>query len=91
MALDLGQKTSLNRDQSGEIEWRIRPGWRCSRRYKKFFSFRTVMMKWKRELFNMCILPAMLYGAETWMLTKAAERNLVSAQKAMERRMEYVS
>ncbi|EYB97056.1 hypothetical protein Y032_0143g2362 [Ancylostoma ceylanicum] len=44
-------------------------------------------MKWKRELFNMCILPAMLYGAETWVLTKAAERKLASAQRAMERRM----
>ncbi|EYC25145.1 hypothetical protein Y032_0012g1725 [Ancylostoma ceylanicum] len=83
----LGQKISLDRDHTVEIERRIRAGWSCLRRYKEFFLSRTVEMKWKRELFNMCILPAMLYGAETWVLTKAAERKLASAQRAMERRM----
>ncbi|EYC28837.1 hypothetical protein Y032_0007g3453 [Ancylostoma ceylanicum] len=83
----LGQKISLDRDHTLEIERRIRAGWSCLRRYKEFFLSRTVEMKWKRELFNMCILPAMLYGAETWVLTKAAERKLASAQRAMERRM----
>ncbi|EYC30539.1 hypothetical protein Y032_0005g2704 [Ancylostoma ceylanicum] len=44
-------------------------------------------MKWKRKLFNQCVSPAMLYGAETWVLTKAAEHKLASAQRRMERRM----
>ncbi|EYB93296.1 hypothetical protein Y032_0184g996 [Ancylostoma ceylanicum] len=32
-------------------------------------------------------ITAMLYGAETWVLTKAAEHKLAAAQRRMERRM----
>ncbi|EYC04314.1 hypothetical protein Y032_0088g2137 [Ancylostoma ceylanicum] len=85
--LYLGQRISLNRDFSEEIARRIRAGWSCFHRYEKFMSSRTVEMKYKRALFNMCILPAMLYGAETWVLTKTTERKLACAQRRMERFM----
>ncbi|KAK0418858.1 hypothetical protein QR680_013810 [Steinernema hermaphroditum] len=45
------------------------------------------MMKWKRRLFNQCILPALLYASETWALTKTAKKKLATAQRRMERRM----
>ncbi|EYB84294.1 hypothetical protein Y032_0320g2409 [Ancylostoma ceylanicum] len=61
----LRQNIWLSRDHSVEIERRIRAGWSCLRQYKELFLSRTVEMKWKRGLFNMCILPEMLYGAET--------------------------
>ncbi|EYC43695.1 hypothetical protein Y032_0483g2288 [Ancylostoma ceylanicum] len=83
----LEQKISLNRDFSEEIVRRIRAGWNCFHRFDKFLTSRTVEMKYKRASFNMCILPAMLYGAETWVLSKSAERKLACAQRRMERLM----
>ncbi|EYC06263.1 hypothetical protein Y032_0077g1111 [Ancylostoma ceylanicum] len=50
-------------------------------------SSRTVEMKWKRILFHMCVLPSMIYGAETWVLTKSARYKLATAQRRMERCM----
>uniref|UniRef100_A0A914UYA0 Endonuclease-reverse transcriptase n=1 Tax=Plectus sambesii TaxID=2011161 RepID=A0A914UYA0_9BILA len=44
-------------------------------------------MKLKRRLFNMVIIPTMLYGAETWALTKQAETRLATTQRRMECRM----
>ncbi|EYC12773.1 hypothetical protein Y032_0046g1416 [Ancylostoma ceylanicum] len=44
-------------------------------------------MKYNRALFNVCILPAMLYGAETWVLSNSAERKFACAQRRMERFM----
>ncbi|EYC25050.1 hypothetical protein Y032_0012g1670 [Ancylostoma ceylanicum] len=83
----LGQKISLSRDHSGEVMRRIHAGWNSFRRYENFLSSRTVEMKWKRALFNLCVLPSMLYGAETWVLTKSARHKLAAAQRRMERCM----
>ena len=44
-------------------------------------------MKHKRRLFDMCVLPAMLYGCETWAATKKQLEILAVAQRRMERRM----
>ncbi|EYB83299.1 hypothetical protein Y032_0338g2934 [Ancylostoma ceylanicum] len=82
----LGQ-ISLDHDFSEEMVRRIRAGWNCFHRFDKFLTSRTVEMKYKRALFNMCILPAMLYGAETWVLSRSAERKLACAQRRMERFM----
>ena len=42
-------------------------------------------------LFNSSVLPAMLYGSETWATTKREEQRLVTAQRAMERSMLGIS
>uniref|UniRef100_A0A1I7YUQ7 Endonuclease-reverse transcriptase n=1 Tax=Steinernema glaseri TaxID=37863 RepID=A0A1I7YUQ7_9BILA len=39
----------------------------------------------------MCVLPAMLYGCETWALTKSAKKKLAAAQRKMERQMAGVT
>ena len=41
----------------------------------------------KRQVYNSCVLPAMTYGAETWILTKQAQNKLAAAQTKMERSM----
>ncbi len=41
----------------------------------------------KRKVYNQCILPFLMYGLETLLLTKELERKLRSAQRGMERRM----
>ena len=41
----------------------------------------------KRQVYNSCVLPAMIYGAETWTLTKQAQNKLAATQTKMERSM----
>ena len=41
----------------------------------------------KRQVYNSYVLPAMVYGAETWTLTKQAQNKLAAAQTKMERSM----
>uniref|UniRef100_A0A914VTR0 Uncharacterized protein n=1 Tax=Plectus sambesii TaxID=2011161 RepID=A0A914VTR0_9BILA len=48
-------------------------------------------MKYKRRLFNQCIIPAMLYGSECWALTKKGCDIMVAAQWQMERAMAGVN
>ena len=38
-------------------------------------------------MYNSCVLPAMIYGAETWTLTKQAQNKLAAAQTNIERSM----
>ncbi|KAG6932138.1 hypothetical protein G0U57_000268, partial [Chelydra serpentina] len=40
--------------------------------------------KTRANLFNSTVLPAMLYGSETWSLTKIEEHQLSVTQRAME-------
>ena len=41
----------------------------------------------KRKVFNECMLLAMIYGTETWVLTTKMEKKLSAAQQNMERNM----
>ncbi|KAG6941071.1 hypothetical protein G0U57_007169, partial [Chelydra serpentina] len=43
------------------------------------------------NLFNSTVLPAMLYGSETWSLTKIEEHQLSVTQRAMERTLLGIS
>ena len=44
-------------------------------------------MRHKRKLFDMVVLPAMLYGCETWTPTEKDLKMLAVAQRRIERRM----
>uniref|UniRef100_A0A914WUD7 Reverse transcriptase domain-containing protein n=1 Tax=Plectus sambesii TaxID=2011161 RepID=A0A914WUD7_9BILA len=83
----LGQLISFPRDLMREIRRRIQAGWNAFRKYRQFFTTQKIAMKHKRRLFNMYIVPSILYGVETWALTKAAETRLATTQRQMERRM----
>uniref|UniRef100_A0A914WYK4 Reverse transcriptase domain-containing protein n=1 Tax=Plectus sambesii TaxID=2011161 RepID=A0A914WYK4_9BILA len=83
----LGQLISFPRDHMREIRRRIQAGWNAFRKYRQLFTTQKIAMKHKRRLFNMCIVPSILYGAETWALTKAAETRPTTTQRWMERRM----
>jgi hypothetical protein len=39
----------------------------------------------KRKLVDMCILPVLTYGAQTWSLTESQKSSLKVCQRAMER------
>ena len=70
-----------------EISRRVSAGWCSFNKAKHLLKSRRIPMVLKRRYFHQCILPAMLYGCETWGLTKLEENRLAVAQRRMERRM----
>ncbi|CAH2250851.1 jg10233 [Pararge aegeria aegeria] len=47
-------------------------------------------MKYKQKVFDMCILPILTYGSQTWALTQKLEQKLAICQRSMERSMLHV-
>jgi endonuclease/exonuclease/phosphatase family metal-dependent hydrolase len=83
----LGQRVSFPRSFDKEIGLRIGAGWAAFNKHKKFFTNRSVDMKLKRRLYHQCVFPSILFGCETWALTKSEEERLAVAQRKMERSM----
>uniref|UniRef100_A0A7E4VEN5 Reverse transcriptase domain-containing protein n=1 Tax=Panagrellus redivivus TaxID=6233 RepID=A0A7E4VEN5_PANRE len=69
--------TTMNK----EISRRIAAGWACFNKVKPFLISRTVPIPVKRRFFDQCILPAFLYAAETWSLTKTDQNRVEVAQR----------
>jgi len=82
----LGQQITYDHSLDEEISRRRRAGW---------FAFRNIIdimkklpdRRVKTLLFNSMVLPAMLYGSETWNLRKSDKEKLGVTQRAMERRL----
>uniref|UniRef100_A0A914VH66 Reverse transcriptase domain-containing protein n=1 Tax=Plectus sambesii TaxID=2011161 RepID=A0A914VH66_9BILA len=87
----LGQLITIVRDHTREIRRRKQAGWAILHQYRNFLTSHIVDMKYKRRLFNQCIIPAMLYGSECWALTKKRRDTMTAAQRRMERAMEGVN
>ena len=80
----LGQEVNMRNDIAKEISRRRQAGW------LKFNQEREVLksdldQKRKAEIFNSTVIPAMIYGSETWATTAAEERKLEVTVRAMER------
>ncbi|XP_045496057.1 uncharacterized protein LOC123694618 [Colias croceus] len=81
----LGQLISTEDCMKEEIERRIANTW------KRYWSLSEVMknkdmpMKEKRKVFNMCILPCLLYGCQTWALTEQLANKIKVCQNGIER------
>ena len=83
----LGQRFSLrDKNQDKEILQRITAGWTAYAKHRDIFKSNFAICL-KRKVYNSCVLPAMTYGAETWSLTKQAQKKLAAAQTKMERSM----
>ena len=83
----LGHEVCIPRNHQKEIRRRIRAGWAVFQQYKSFLTRKNVDRQLKKRLFDMCILPAMLYGSETWTTIKDTRYELAVAQRRMERMM----
>jgi hypothetical protein len=81
----LGQLISTEDCMKKEIERRITNTW------KRYWSLSEVMknkempMKEKRKVYNMCILPCLLYGCQTWALTEQLANKIKVFQNGIER------
>lgn len=87
----LGQSISFENRQSKEISRRIQNAWRAFWKLKQYLLTKDITIKAKKRLFEMCIMPILTYGSQTWSLTKAQSENLRVAQRAMERRILGIS
>ena len=86
----LGQTISTAPGHEVEIKRRISLGWRAFGKQSDIMKSK-IPLSLKKKVFNQLILPVLTYGSETWSLTKAMERKLVSTQRAMERIMMGIS
>lgn len=83
----LGQVISTEEQNEKEIKMRIAIGWRKYWALKEIMKSKDLGMAIKRKTFNTCILPCLIYGCETWALTKSLREKLAICQRAMERSM----
>ena len=83
----LGQNISFQARQEQEILRRTQNAWKSFWKLKPYLTSRGIEMKNKKRLFDMCILPVLTYGSQTWSLTRSQENKLRTTQRAMERRM----
>ena len=87
----LGQTIAMEDTTPNEVKARIRSSWSTFGRYKCIFTNKELPMCLKRKAFNTCIIPAMIYGCQTWTLTKSTVDKLRKCQRAMERKMLGIS
>ena len=84
----LGQLVSLSSsDKDEEIKRRIAMGWKSFGGMSDIFKNKRLPLCLKRKTYDACITPTMIYGCETWNLTRNHETKLRTAQRAMERIM----
>lgn len=81
----LGQLISPTKTMHKEIDRRIANTW------KRYWSLSEVMkdkgmpIKAKRKVYNMCILPCLTYGCQTWALTEIMTNKINVCQNSIER------
>ena len=78
------------KNQDKEIQRRIMAGCAAYAKHRDIFKSNSAICL-KRQVSNFCVLPVMTYGAETWTLTKQAQKKLAAAQTKMERSMLHIT
>ena len=69
--------------QYKEIQRRITAGWTAFAKHRDIFKV-NIGTCLKRQVYNSCVLPAIIYGAETWALTTQAKMKPAAVQTNME-------
>ena len=83
----LEQTIAMENRTRQEVFIRIKAGCSFFLKYREISLDRHIPMSLKIKIFNQCVLSAMTYGCQTWSLTKALVKKLVTSQPAMERKM----
>lgn len=87
----LGQIVTFNNATRKEVQRRISAAW------SKFWSLRFILtsqeysIRMKKDILDSCILPLLLYGAQTWALTDRERKMLGTCQRKLERKILGVS
>jgi len=80
----LGQIISFKNKTNKEISKRVSQAWKSFWAQKWIFKGKLKIAS-KVKMLEACIIPILTYGAQTWSLTQAQARRLVTAQRAFER------
>ena len=83
----LGARLSFPLDQKEELRQRLQGGWLAFSRLQDLLCSRNTPLHVKKRLFDSCVTPAVLYGAECWTLKASDRERLAITQRKMERRM----
>ncbi|CAH2208426.1 jg22159, partial [Pararge aegeria aegeria] len=86
----LGEIVSTTDAISKKIERRTTNAWNRYWMFKEVMKSKDMPMKYKQKVFDMCILPILTYGSQTWALTQKLEQKLAICQRSMERSMLHV-
>ena len=68
-----------------EIENRIKAGWTFYYKYKEILKDKKIPMSLRSKIINVCLIPIMTYGCETWAMNKETEHKLGVTQRKIER------
>ncbi|RXN01217.1 hypothetical protein EOD39_7555 [Acipenser ruthenus] len=82
----LGQELTAGHKNSRELARRQRAAWVGCASIAEVVT-NTADATLRAHMFNSTVLPAMLYGAETWSLTAADRQKLTVTERALKRRM----
>ena len=83
----LGQLISFENKSEKEITRRISSAWKQFWSLKFVLLEKSISMKIKKHVMDTCILPTLLYGAQTWSLSKKEKSMLNICQRRMERKI----
>ena len=87
----LGQSVSFQENNEKEIKTRISLAWR------KFWSLGFILLdksqtlNIKKEILDNCVIPTLIYGAQTWTVTQKLKTSIQITQIKMERKILQVS
>ena len=83
----LGAHLSLPLDQPTELRRRLQAGWNAYAKLHEVLRSPRLSLAMKKRVFDACIMPTVLYGAETWALKASDKERLSVTQRRMERSM----
>ena len=79
----LGRKLTFHDSNRSEIENRIAIAWRKFHAQKQELTGKTYSLNDRLRLFNGTVTPTILYGSETWTMTKEIEQRIRATQRQM--------
>ena len=79
----LGRQITFEGAQRAELKNRVRGAWAKFMEHKDELTRKKYALSDRLRLFDAVVTPAVLYGAETWTLTKEMERALRTTQRRM--------
>lgn len=86
----LGQIISPNDQNNKEVDRRVCNTWKRFWALKEVMKNRDIPMTAKTKLHDTCILPCMIYGCQTWALTKRNMEKLETCQHGIERSILHI-
>ena len=87
----LGATLADKGDLDAEMTHKIQAGWKNWKRVSVIPCDRRISLRVKGKVYKTVIRPAMIYGAETWAVKKAQEKELDVAEMRMLRYMSGVT